>query len=41
MAEAPLDLKWNIDLRLAPHTEKVPVEAPRAARGRQFFDLDG
>ncbi len=26
MAEAPLDLKWNIDLRLAPHMEKVPVE---------------
>jgi hypothetical protein len=25
MAEASLDLKWNIDLRLAPHTEKVPV----------------
>lgn len=26
MAEAPLDLKWNIDLRLAPHTAKVPIE---------------
>jgi hypothetical protein len=26
MAEAPLDLKWNIDLRLAPNTKKVPVE---------------
>lgn len=26
MAEAPLDLKWNIDLRLAPHAEKVPVK---------------
>jgi hypothetical protein len=26
MAEAPLDLKWNIDLRLAPHTTKVPAE---------------
>ena len=26
MAEAPLDLKWNIDLRLAPHTRKVPIE---------------
>jgi hypothetical protein len=26
MAEAPLDLKWNIDLRLAPHTVKVPSE---------------
>jgi hypothetical protein len=25
MAEAPLDLKWNINLRLAPHTENVPV----------------
>ena len=26
MAEAPLDLKWNIDLRLTPHAEKVPVQ---------------
>ena len=26
MAEAPLDLKWNIDLRLAPQTKKVPAE---------------
>ena len=26
MAEAPIDLKWNIDLRVAPHTERVPVE---------------
>ena len=26
MADAPLDLKWNIDLRLAPHKEKTPVE---------------
>ena len=26
MAEAPLDLKWNIDLCLAPHKEKVPSE---------------
>src|SRR5262249_27093636 len=26
MAEAPLDLKWNVNLRLAPHTEKVPLE---------------
>src|SRR5260221_500143 len=25
MAAAPLDLKWNIDLRLAPHTNKVPI----------------
>jgi len=24
MAEAPIDLKWNIDLRLAPHKNKVP-----------------
>jgi hypothetical protein len=24
MADAPIDLKWNIDLRLAPHTKKVP-----------------
>lgn len=30
MAEAPMDLKWNVDLRLAPHTNKVPV----ALRGR-------
>jgi len=26
MAEAPLDLKWNIDLRLAPHKEKIPFK---------------
>jgi hypothetical protein len=26
MAEAPIDLKWNIDLRLAPHINKVPIE---------------
>ena len=26
MAEAPLDLKWNIDLRRALHTKKVPAE---------------
>ena len=26
MAEAPHDLKWNIDLRLAPDTEQVPIE---------------
>ena len=26
MAEAPVDLKWNIDLRLALHTNKVPIE---------------
>lgn len=26
MAEAPIDLKWNIDLRLAPHQENVPEE---------------
>jgi hypothetical protein len=30
MADAPLDLKWNIDLRLASHAKKVPV----ALRGR-------
>jgi hypothetical protein len=30
MVEAPLDLKWNIDLRLAPHSQKVPP----ALRGR-------
>lgn len=26
MADAPFDLKWNVDLRLAPHKGKVPVE---------------
>jgi len=26
MAEAPIDLKWNIDLRLAPHKQTVPME---------------
>jgi FAD/FMN-containing dehydrogenase len=26
MAEAPFDLKWNINLRLAPHAERVPTE---------------
>ena len=26
MPEAPHDLKWNIDLRLAPDSEQVPVE---------------
>src|SRR5216684_3589462 len=26
MAEAPLDLKWNVDLRLAQQTKKVPIE---------------
>jgi hypothetical protein len=26
MAEAPLDLKWNIDLRLAPYAKKVPID---------------
>jgi hypothetical protein len=26
MAEAPIDLKWNIDLRLATHANKVPIE---------------
>ncbi len=26
MDEAPIDLKWNIDLRLAPHANKVPVK---------------
>src|SRR5271155_2964721 len=26
MADAPIDLKWNIDLRLAPHTKKIPVQ---------------
>lgn len=26
MPDAPLDLKWNIDLRLAPHTNKVPTD---------------
>lgn len=26
MADAPFDLKWNLDLRLAPHKQKVPAE---------------
>lgn len=26
MAVAPFDLKWNLDLRLAPHKDKVPAE---------------
>lgn len=26
MADAPLDLKWNIDLRLAQHAENVPAD---------------
>ena len=26
MADAPLDLKWNIDLRLAPQTNKIPAQ---------------
>jgi hypothetical protein len=26
MAEAPSDLKWNIDLRIASHATKVPIE---------------
>ena len=26
MAEAPLDLKWNIDLRLSPQTKEVPAK---------------
>jgi hypothetical protein len=30
MSDAPYDLKWNIDLRLAPHKSKVP----RQLRGR-------
>jgi hypothetical protein len=30
MAEAPIDLKWNVDLRLAANTKNVPV----ALRGR-------
>lgn len=30
MAEAPIDLKWNIDLRLARHADNVPL----ALRGR-------
>jgi hypothetical protein len=29
MAEAPLDLKWNIDLRLAPDSERVPAALRR------------
>jgi hypothetical protein len=26
MAEAPLDLKWNVNLRLAPHSPQTPIE---------------
>jgi hypothetical protein len=26
MADAPFDLKWNVDLRLAPETKKVPED---------------
>ncbi len=26
MADAPFDLKWNLDLRLAPHKQRVPAE---------------
>ena len=26
MADAPIDLKWNIDLRIAPPSEKIPRE---------------
>ncbi len=26
MAEAPLDLKWNVNLRVAPHAKNVPME---------------
>jgi len=26
MADAPFDLKWNLDLRLAPHNREVPAE---------------
>src|SRR5215467_6483885 len=26
MADAPFDLKWNLDLRLAPNRQKVPAE---------------
>jgi hypothetical protein len=26
MADAPFDLKWNLDLRLAPHRQKVPAQ---------------
>lgn len=26
MAEAPIDLKWNIDLRLAPNDKQVAAD---------------
>jgi hypothetical protein len=26
MADAPVDLKWNVNLRLGPHTKNVPIE---------------
>jgi FAD/FMN-containing dehydrogenase len=31
MPDAPMDLKWNIDLRLGPNTNKVPIELRRRA----------
>jgi hypothetical protein len=38
MAEAPLDLKWNVDLRLAPHKKNVPVELRgRAVAGNSLI----
>ena len=39
MAEAPFDLKWNIDLRLAPHTKRSTRRASRTASGQQFFEF--
>ena len=38
MANAPFDLKWNVDLRLASNTKKVPGGSSRQARSWQFFD---
>ena len=40
MAEAPVDLKWNIDLRLAPHGKEQFLLNSRAAHCRQFCGLD-
>ena len=40
MADAPIDLKWNIDLRLAPQSERVPAELRGQPVASMFFGLD-
>jgi hypothetical protein len=38
MADAPIDLKWNIDLRIAPPSERIPRELrPRPVAGRRYL----